>query len=70
MTLQRERQSQTHLKRIHLLFMELDDPGDGFLNYAEFKEVVSNGRIECWLQAMDIDVRDAEPMFDLLRRVF
>eukprot|EP00404_Azadinium_spinosum_P026029 CAMPEP_0180672918 /NCGR_PEP_ID=MMETSP1037_2-20121125/65406_1 /TAXON_ID=632150 /ORGANISM="Azadinium spinosum, Strain 3D9" /LENGTH=240 /DNA_ID=CAMNT_0022702129 /DNA_START=61 /DNA_END=780 /DNA_ORIENTATION=- len=51
---------------VQLLFSEADESGDGFLSREEFQEVLSDTRVKAWLSAMELEVRDAEVLFDLV----
>lgn len=66
MIMQKERQIRKHVEKMHLLFMEADDSGDGYLSKEEFYEVMKDPRVKSWLAAMDLEVRDAELVFNLV----
>merc|ERR1712100_902272 len=51
---------------MEMLFAEADDSGDGFLSEDEFRAVIEDVRVKAWLQAMELDIRDAELVFALV----
>jgi hypothetical protein len=66
MIMQRERAVRKHTQNMELFFEEADTDGDGAIRLEEFKEMVADRRVQMWLSAMEIEVRDVEMTFDLL----
>merc|ERR1719359_2780946 len=43
----------------------MDSSGDGYLTRDEFREVCKDERVSNWLAAMDLEIRDADLVYDL-----
>merc|ERR1712061_701257 len=66
MILKRQRQVANFVKKMTLLFHELDDSKDGNLSFDEFETLTADPRMKAWLGAMEFDVHDAQLAFRLL----
>merc|ERR1740123_800172 len=66
MIIQKEREMRKNVRKMQTLFSEADDSGDGFLCRAEFQAIMQDRRVLSWLAALDLEVRDAEVLFDLM----
>mmetsp|Transcript_18917 Transcript_18917/g.33336 ORF Transcript_18917/g.33336 Transcript_18917/m.33336 type:complete len:553 (+) Transcript_18917:42-1700(+) len=66
MIMKRERQVNKNIEKMDKLFAEADETGDGILSKSEFLEVMKDHRVKSWLAAMELDIRDAELVFDLI----
>lgn len=66
MILKKQRQLDNYIKKMTILFNELDDSGDGFLNREEFEHLTTDPRMKAWLAAMEIDVQDAGLVFRMV----
>jgi len=66
MLMQRERAARTHTRKMKQLFQSADASGDGALDLAEFKAVMGMPGVQTWLSAMELDVRDADSLFQLI----
>eukprot|EP00418_Pyrodinium_bahamense_P026375 CAMPEP_0179160060 /NCGR_PEP_ID=MMETSP0796-20121207/78209_1 /TAXON_ID=73915 /ORGANISM="Pyrodinium bahamense, Strain pbaha01" /LENGTH=889 /DNA_ID=CAMNT_0020861907 /DNA_START=21 /DNA_END=2688 /DNA_ORIENTATION=+ len=70
MVAQRERQIETHTKKMQRLFKAADQDGNGILDKGEFREMVNDPVVRQWLSAMDCDVslfaRDPDVLFSLV----
>lgn len=61
---QRERES--FCKKLHAIFMELDDDDDGMLSWREFEQLISDDLLRAWLTSLEIDTHDLQQLFILL----
>merc|ERR1719464_1911837 len=66
MMMQQQRKVKKHVEKMQKLFAEADDSGDGYLSRSEFEEILSDPRVKSWLAAMELEVRDAELVFELV----
>eukprot|EP00929_Paragymnodinium_shiwhaense_P103177 TRINITY_DN6648_c0_g5_i1.p1 TRINITY_DN6648_c0_g5~~TRINITY_DN6648_c0_g5_i1.p1 ORF type:complete len:719 (-),score=134.08 TRINITY_DN6648_c0_g5_i1:115-2271(-) len=66
MIMQRERQVKTHIKRMTTLLHEADDSQDGCLDMEEFRDILSDSRVQKWLAAQEIEVKDADLVFQMV----
>eukprot|EP00929_Paragymnodinium_shiwhaense_P110639 TRINITY_DN7781_c0_g3_i1.p1 TRINITY_DN7781_c0_g3~~TRINITY_DN7781_c0_g3_i1.p1 ORF type:complete len:579 (-),score=100.80 TRINITY_DN7781_c0_g3_i1:93-1829(-) len=66
MLLHKERQIGIHTRRMQQLLDEGDDSEDGVLSLEEFKAVMSDRRVQKWLVAQDIELKDIELAFKML----
>ena len=48
------------------MFAEIDDSGDGVVNWEEFTALLQDHRVLTWLAALDLDVAHCEGLFELL----
>jgi len=62
----KQRQLKAYAAKMHCLFTEMDSSGDGFLSKEEFCNLASLPKVQTFLAAMDLEIRDAELVFDLL----
>lgn len=61
----KKRELQKYSEKMHALFTEMDSSGDGFLTRAEFRSVCQDERVQHWLAAMELEIRDADLVYDL-----
>merc|ERR1711971_729931 len=61
----KEKQLRSHIARMHTFFVEADRSKDGSLTWDEFRDITSDPRVRTWLQALQLDVSDAERVFRL-----
>jgi hypothetical protein len=66
MIVQKDRQSQRLLANFAGVFKEIDDSGDGHINFEEFQDILQDHRVMTWLAALDLDVGHCESLFHLL----
>jgi hypothetical protein len=64
--LQKERQSERLLINFQGVFNEIDDSGDGCVNWEEFQGILHDKRVVTWLSALDFDVENCKGLFRLL----
>jgi hypothetical protein len=62
------RAKRGHHKKMEALFARADLNGDGVIAFREFRKCIRDPAITTWLAAMDIDVKDAELVFELIDR--
>merc|ERR1712083_1088934 len=48
------------------MFRELDEDGDGVLQWSEFEVLLKDELLKTWLSTLDIDAHDFETLFNLL----
>jgi len=65
MIAQRLREEKRFAKQIKDLFVKFDTSGDGFLSKDEFHEIQEDMRVKTLLSAMDLDVQQADLIFQL-----
>lgn len=53
-------------KNVQKLFAYLDESGDGMITKEEFLNVLEDDRIRTWFGSLEVDVSEAEEIFDLL----
>merc|ERR1719272_114207 len=61
----KKRENKKYAERMHALFQKFDASGDGYLTRTEFRQIGQDPRIKNWLSAMDLELHDAELVFDL-----
>jgi hypothetical protein len=67
MVRQKEKATNMHAKKMHLLFRSADSSGNGLLDLQEFREVLREPGVKTWLAAMELDAgEDADNLFSLL----
>eukprot|EP00929_Paragymnodinium_shiwhaense_P064959 TRINITY_DN32615_c1_g1_i1.p1 TRINITY_DN32615_c1_g1~~TRINITY_DN32615_c1_g1_i1.p1 ORF type:complete len:599 (+),score=76.83 TRINITY_DN32615_c1_g1_i1:88-1884(+) len=66
MLMHKERQIVTHTRRMEQLLLEGDDSGDGVLTIDEFKDLMADKRVQKWLAAQEIELKDVEVAFSLI----
>merc|ERR1719359_840381 len=64
--LQKERQITRLIRNFSGVFKEIDDSGDGLVDWEEFQNVIHDHRVLTWLAALDLDIEQCEGMFLLL----
>eukprot|EP00929_Paragymnodinium_shiwhaense_P009491 TRINITY_DN11367_c0_g2_i1.p1 TRINITY_DN11367_c0_g2~~TRINITY_DN11367_c0_g2_i1.p1 ORF type:complete len:132 (+),score=20.87 TRINITY_DN11367_c0_g2_i1:3-398(+) len=64
--MERERQIKMHTVRMHHLLSEGDESQDGFLSLEEFHDLLADKRIQTWLSAQDIEVKDVDLAYRLI----
>jgi voltage-gated sodium channel len=63
---QKEREVKTYAEKMDRLFKAADESGDGELDQDEFHKILEDREIVTWLASMELPVRDAASLFDLL----
>eukprot|EP00929_Paragymnodinium_shiwhaense_P119254 TRINITY_DN91135_c0_g1_i1.p1 TRINITY_DN91135_c0_g1~~TRINITY_DN91135_c0_g1_i1.p1 ORF type:complete len:617 (+),score=93.85 TRINITY_DN91135_c0_g1_i1:187-2037(+) len=66
MIMHRERQIKTHTSRMEKLLIEGDESQDGYLNLEEFQELLGDPRVQKWLAAQEIEVKDVALAFKMI----
>mmetsp|Transcript_79574 Transcript_79574/g.257730 ORF Transcript_79574/g.257730 Transcript_79574/m.257730 type:complete len:371 (-) Transcript_79574:61-1173(-) len=66
MIAQKARQMRKHVQKMKLLMAEADESNDGYLSNDEFIAIAQDARAKTWLAAMELEVRDAQLVFDLI----
>eukprot|EP00929_Paragymnodinium_shiwhaense_P023783 TRINITY_DN14806_c0_g3_i1.p1 TRINITY_DN14806_c0_g3~~TRINITY_DN14806_c0_g3_i1.p1 ORF type:complete len:605 (+),score=88.73 TRINITY_DN14806_c0_g3_i1:284-2098(+) len=66
MLMERERQIKMHTVRMHHLLSEGDESQDGFLSLEEFHHLLADKRIQTWLSAQEIEVKDVDLAYRLI----
>jgi len=66
MVLQKMRAQQRHGSKMRQFLSKADSSGDGTLHREELKKVLFNPVVKMWLSAQELDVMDADLLFDLL----
>jgi len=61
----KEREMKKYANKMHSLFLEMDNSGDGYLSRAEFGRVCQDPRVQTWLSAMELELDDADLVYDL-----
>jgi hypothetical protein len=64
--LQKERQITRLNRNFAGVFHEIDESGDGLINWDEFNQILRDHRVLTWLAALDLDIEQCEGMFQLL----
>jgi len=64
--LQKDRQTARLEANFAGLFQEIDESGDGMINWEEFEGIITDQRVLTWLAALDLDVHQCEGLFGLL----
>jgi hypothetical protein len=68
MILRQMRRKAKISKKMHTLFHEADETGNGYVSHDEFIEVMKDDRVKAWLAAMDLEVSDADVVFEMVDR--
>jgi voltage-gated sodium channel len=63
--LKKKRENKKYAEKMHALFQKFDASGDGYLTREEFRLIGNDPRIKTWLSAMELELHDAELVFDL-----
>eukprot|EP00929_Paragymnodinium_shiwhaense_P001440 TRINITY_DN10167_c0_g1_i1.p1 TRINITY_DN10167_c0_g1~~TRINITY_DN10167_c0_g1_i1.p1 ORF type:complete len:715 (+),score=159.14 TRINITY_DN10167_c0_g1_i1:145-2289(+) len=66
MLMMKERQIKSHADKMHKLLAEGDESQDGFLSYDEFSQLLEDTRVQKWLAAQEIEVKDAGLAFKIV----
>eukprot|EP00929_Paragymnodinium_shiwhaense_P088433 TRINITY_DN48763_c0_g1_i1.p1 TRINITY_DN48763_c0_g1~~TRINITY_DN48763_c0_g1_i1.p1 ORF type:complete len:683 (-),score=102.24 TRINITY_DN48763_c0_g1_i1:111-2159(-) len=66
MLMQKERLVRKHTQRMEQLMLEGDTSQDGELCIQEFIDLIEDPRVQRWLSAQDIEVKDVELAFSML----
>eukprot|EP00929_Paragymnodinium_shiwhaense_P110649 TRINITY_DN7781_c3_g1_i1.p1 TRINITY_DN7781_c3_g1~~TRINITY_DN7781_c3_g1_i1.p1 ORF type:complete len:675 (+),score=105.96 TRINITY_DN7781_c3_g1_i1:86-2110(+) len=66
MLLHKERQISIHCARMQQLLFEGDESDDGYLNLREFKNLMRDKKVQKWLLAQDIELKDIELAFRMI----
>ena len=66
MVRQKERAERMHTRKMLSLLKEADLSGDGLMDLEEFRTVMADEGIRCWLASMDINTEDIDALFFLL----
>merc|ERR1712232_471649 len=61
-----ERTQRIHRNKMYALFAHAAESGDGIIDCEEFKDLLSNEDVRMWLGAQELNVSDAELVFNLL----
>jgi hypothetical protein len=61
----KKREMRKYAEKMHALFLEIDASGDGYLTRDEFHSVVKDKRVQNWLAAMELEISDADLVYDL-----
>jgi len=64
--MQKTRDSDRLHSNFKSVFTEIDDSGDGCVNWEEFQDIINDQRVVTWLAALDFDVGHCKGMFKLL----
>merc|ERR1719277_1779265 len=63
---QRMRARRKFVDKMTMLFEAADNTGDGSISREEFVKILTNERVQLWLQAMDFHIRDPEAFFAMI----
>jgi hypothetical protein len=66
MVLEREKEVQTHLKKMSRLISMADSSGEGKVDKDEFMTIVQDKEVKHWLAAQGLDTSDAGNLFKLM----
>jgi len=66
MLMKKQRAQEQYLAKVHDLFMELDDDGDGRVSRDEFKALAEDKVLRAFLSSLDLDFGELEHLFNLL----
>jgi len=61
----KNRDNKRFARRMNALFEQFDSSGDGSLSKEEFLQIVEDPRVKTLLSALELDIEDAELVFDL-----
>jgi len=63
---EQEKKKRDYVKRLRSIYNAADTSGDGTINRAEFSAMVQNPHVNVILKMMDINMHDAEELFNVL----
>merc|ERR1712137_576271 len=66
MIVQKKRAQQKHARKMQRLMRAADQSGDGALEREELRNVLACPDVKTWLAAQDLDIDDADLLFNLL----
>eukprot|EP00929_Paragymnodinium_shiwhaense_P088942 TRINITY_DN4923_c0_g1_i2.p1 TRINITY_DN4923_c0_g1~~TRINITY_DN4923_c0_g1_i2.p1 ORF type:complete len:618 (-),score=90.66 TRINITY_DN4923_c0_g1_i2:100-1953(-) len=66
MIMEKNRWESMQEDKVHSLFKEADESGDGLIDCAEFMLIMQDERITAWLEAMEVEVTNPKMVWDLL----
>eukprot|EP00929_Paragymnodinium_shiwhaense_P088945 TRINITY_DN4923_c0_g2_i2.p1 TRINITY_DN4923_c0_g2~~TRINITY_DN4923_c0_g2_i2.p1 ORF type:complete len:586 (-),score=129.42 TRINITY_DN4923_c0_g2_i2:124-1881(-) len=66
MIMEKNRWEALHEEKVHALFREADESGDGLIDYSEFMMIMSDERVATWLDAMEVEISDPKLVWELL----
>jgi len=61
-----QRDSAIYTAKLKDAFMELDDSGDGYVNWKEISQIMEDDIMKHWLKSMQIDVTQVHNLFHVL----
>lgn len=61
-----QRETELYATKIKQAFLELDDSGDGFVNWEELGQIMEDDIMKHWLKSMQIDTSQVQNLFTLL----
>jgi len=61
----KNRENAQYAERMHEIFQQFDSSGDGYLTKDEFLQIVVDPRVKTLLSALELEINDAELVFDL-----
>jgi len=61
----KNRENAQYAQRMHEIFQQFDSSGDGYLTKDEFLQIVVDPRVKTLLSALELEINDAELVFDL-----
>merc|ERR1712151_633363 len=62
----KNKEKQSYIKRVKKMFNTLDESGDGFVSWDEFKPLLTDPSLRLMLSTLELDAKDAEMLFTLL----
>merc|ERR1712107_318572 len=66
MVMQKNRAQKSHEKKMRRLFSQAHVSNEGGMQRSEFEELLRDDTVRVWLAAQDVDVGDANLLFDLM----
>mmetsp|Transcript_58763 Transcript_58763/g.182549 ORF Transcript_58763/g.182549 Transcript_58763/m.182549 type:complete len:655 (-) Transcript_58763:92-2056(-) len=64
---QKKNAKDIHRMKMERLFAIVDSDGSDAIEADEFREACKNPILQTWLQAMDLDIRDADDVYELIK---
>merc|ERR1712151_211892 len=62
----KNKEKQSYIKRVKKMFMTLDESGDGFVSWDEFKPLLTDPSLGLMMSTLELDAKDAEMMWTAL----